>query len=105
VHLRDDPLFSITVPSKTQAYMAAGRPVLMAVRGDAAALIQQAAAGICCQPEDSRSIVAAVRRMRALTRDELETMGKNGKNFYERNLSLAVGVKNFESVFLTVARR
>ncbi len=41
VHLRDDPLFSITIPSKTQAYMAAGRPILMAVRGDAAAMVKR----------------------------------------------------------------
>jgi colanic acid biosynthesis glycosyl transferase WcaI len=105
VHLRDDPLFSITVPSKTQAYMAAGRPVLMAVRGDAAALIQQAGAGICCLPEDSRSIVDAVRRMRSFTRDELEAMGNKGKAFYERNLSLAVGTKKFESVFMSVVKQ
>ena len=39
VHLRDDPLFEITLPSKTQAYLAAGRPILMAVRGDAADLV------------------------------------------------------------------
>lgn len=39
VHLKDDPLFAM-VPSKTQAYMAAGRPIIMGVRGDAAALVE-----------------------------------------------------------------
>jgi colanic acid biosynthesis glycosyl transferase WcaI len=38
VHLKDDPLFRITIPSKTQAYLAAGKPILMGVRGDAADL-------------------------------------------------------------------
>ena len=46
VHLRDDPLFSITVPSKTQAYLAIGRPILMGVRGNAADLVKAAQAGI-----------------------------------------------------------
>ena len=32
VHLRDEPLFRITIPSKTMAYMACGRPVLMACK-------------------------------------------------------------------------
>ena len=36
VHLQDDPLFRITIPSKAQAYLAVGRPILMAVAGDAA---------------------------------------------------------------------
>lgn len=39
VHLKRDPLFEITVPSKTQAYMAIGKPLLMAVSGDAADLV------------------------------------------------------------------
>ena len=30
VHLKDEPLFRITIPSKTQAYLAIGKPVLMA---------------------------------------------------------------------------
>ena len=104
VHLRDDPLFRITVPSKTQAYMAAGRPVLMAVRGDAAELIRTAEAGVFCLPEDSKSIADAVRKMHTMTQDDLAAMGQNGKRFYDKNLSLAVGVKMFETVFASVAR-
>ena len=33
VHLKPDPLFEITVPSKIQAYLAIGKPVLISVRG------------------------------------------------------------------------
>ena len=33
VHLRDDPLFSITIPSKTQAYLAVGKPIVLASYG------------------------------------------------------------------------
>ena len=32
VHLKDDPLFRITIPSKIQAYLAAGRPILAGVK-------------------------------------------------------------------------
>jgi colanic acid biosynthesis glycosyl transferase WcaI len=46
VHLRRDPLFAITIPSKTQAYMAMGRPILMAVESDAADLVNRAHAGL-----------------------------------------------------------
>ena len=61
VHLKDDPLFRITVPSKTQAYLAAGRPVLMAVAGDAADLVTRADAGVTCPPDDPISLAAAVK--------------------------------------------
>ena len=57
VHLRDDPLFSITIPSKTQAYLAARRPIVMAMRGDASdlTLARRANAGVCVAPEDPKA--------------------------------------------------
>lgn len=102
VHLRADPLFEITVPSKTQAYMAAGRPILMAVRGDAARLLEEGKAGLTCTPEDPESIAAAVERLSRMSQLTLDDMGNNGREFYEKELSLAVGAKKFESVFKSV---
>ena len=99
VHLRDDPLFSITLPSKTQAYMAAGRPILMAVRGEAASLIEKARAGIACTPEDPESIAAAVGQFCRMPRQELDAMGERGRAFYQAELSLEVGSGKFNSVF------
>jgi len=77
VHLKDDPLFEITLPSKTQAYLAAGRPILIAVRGDAADLVEKAGAGISCIPEDAVSIAAAVEKRRR-TRTSRTEAGKGG---------------------------
>lgn len=54
VHLKNDPLFEITVPSKIQAYLATGKPILIGVKGDAAKLVEDANAGLSCEPEISR---------------------------------------------------
>lgn len=102
VHLRDDPLFKITVPSKTQAYMAAGRPILMAVGGDAASLVEKGMAGLNCIPEDSQSIALAVEKFCVMSRQELDDMGERGRKFYEKELSLAVGAGKFQTVFKAV---
>lgn len=103
VHLRDDPLFKITLPSKTQAYMAAGRPILMAVRGDAANLVEVAKAGLACIPEDPQSIAATVETFYSMSLQELNDMGERGRIFYETELSLAVGAGKFETIFKTLA--
>jgi glycosyltransferase involved in cell wall biosynthesis len=99
VHLQDDPLFRITIPSKTQAYMAMGRPVLMAVAGDAARLVEQSGGGVTCPPEDPLALAEAVQRLRAMPQPEREAMGANGREFYDRHLSLAVGAAKFERIF------
>lgn len=102
VHLKDDPLFSITIPSKTQAYLSVGRPILMAVRGDAADLIERARAGMSCIPENPNSIAQMVVKFFTMPREELNVMGDNGKKFYEQELSLSVGVRRFEEIFKSV---
>lgn len=99
VHLKDDPLFRITIPSKTQAYLALGRPVLMAVAGDAADLITRSGAGVTCPPENPAALSAAVKRLRTMKASEREAIGAKGKTFYDRELSLRVGVEKFEKVF------
>ena len=45
VHLKDDPVFALTIPSKIQAYLNAGKPILCGVRGDAADLVQESGGG------------------------------------------------------------
>jgi len=104
VHLKDDPLFCITIPSKTQAYMAAGKPILMAVRGDAAELVERAGAGLSCEPENALALADAVTRMSAMPREELDAMGTAGRSFYDGELSLRAGVGRFEEVFHAAVR-
>ena len=98
VHLKDDPLFRITIPSKTQAYLAAGKPILMGVRGDAADLINSSGSGVICQPGDPVSIAAAVKALAVAGHARLAEMGSNGRAFYNRELSVAVGVDRFEKI-------
>jgi len=99
VHLKDDPLFKITIPSKTQAYLAAGRPVIMAVSGDAADLVKRAGAGVLAEPENAHSLAEAVRGLASLSIDERDRMGAAGRAFYRKNLSIEVAVDQFQRIF------
>jgi colanic acid biosynthesis glycosyl transferase WcaI len=103
VHLKDDPLFRITTPSKTQAYLAAGKPVVMAVAGDAAQLVRESEAGVCAQPEEARSIADAIKQLSELGPEKLLEMGQRGRRYYYENLSLDVGARKFVAVFNEVA--
>lgn len=99
VHLKDDPLFRITIPAKTQAYMAAGKPILMAVAGDATELVVESGAGVCAQPSDARSIADAIRQLAAMAPEGLRKMGERGRVYYWQNMSLDVGAKKFLAIF------
>ena len=99
VHLKKDPLFTITIPSKTQAYMAVGKPILMAVDGDAADLVKENGCGLIAESENPVAIAAAALDLMQLSVAERETMAKNSRRFYSEKLSLVVGTTCFGTLF------
>jgi len=92
MHLRDEPLFRITVPSKTQAYLAYGRPVVAAVAGEAAELLAQSGAAIVVRPCDAEALADAIAQMADLPRERRQAMGAAGRRYYFENLSFASGM-------------
>jgi glycosyltransferase involved in cell wall biosynthesis len=105
VHLRNDPLFEITIPSKTQAYMAVGRPLLMAVNGDAADLVTQSNSGLTAESENPVALADAAQRLAEMPLDQLQAMGNRARQFYQERLGLAVGAGRFGEVFKALASR
>ena len=99
VHLRKDPLFEITIPSKTQAYMTVGKPLLMAVDGDAADLVRQSGGGVVAESENPEALACAAEQLAAMPVDALAAMGDKAQRFYREHLALAEGVRKFSEIF------
>lgn len=98
VHLKKNDLFRITIPSKTQAYLAVGKPILMAVEGDAANIITETKAGLVAEPSNPASIAETIIQFSALKDGDILTMGKNAKDFYNREMSFEIGIAKLESL-------
>ena len=104
VHLKDDPLFRITIPSKTQAYLAVGRPVLMAVAGDAADLVVRSGGGIACPPENPAALAAAVRRLGRWTHRSAGQWAREGRSSTRRISACRSVARAFERMFEAAVR-
>lgn len=98
VSLQDLPFFEATIPSKTQVALACARPILMAVRGDAAAMATASGAGLACTPGDVDAFETAVRHLIGLSEDERTAMGERGRAYYLEHLSLEHGASQLESL-------
>ena len=105
VHLKKDPLFEITIPSKTQAYMAVGKPLLMAVNGDAADLVKLCNGGLTVGSENPAELADAAQRLADMCTFELEAMGNRARQFYQEHLSLEVGASRFGDIFKALVNR
>ena len=99
VHLKDKPLFRYTIPSKVQAYMAASKPILLAMRGDAADIIRASEGGIVVEPENPQALANGIVEMSRRTETALKQMGASGSRYYRMNMSMGSGVKKFDKLF------
>ncbi len=102
VHLKDEPLFRITVPSKTQAYLYVGKPIIMAIKGDAEDLVREARAGIVCESENPKQMAESIETLYSMSSEDRDRMGMSGLEYYKKNLSFASGVDQFEKLFFAL---
>ncbi len=103
VHLKRAPFASLALPTKTLAYLAAGRPILMAVEGAAAELISAAGAGVLARPEDPDDIAEALRRLRALPLAQRQQLGDNGRRYVTQHLARDQVLARYETLLARVA--
>ena len=81
VTLQDKAIFNMTIPGKLQSYLAAARPVVAALNGEGAQLIQESGAGYVTAAGNSAGLSEAVLRLSLLSDAERRLMGENGRNF------------------------
>ncbi|AKV10851.1 glycosyl transferase family 1 [Pseudomonas fluorescens NCIMB 11764] len=88
VTLKKDEIFSYTVPSKIQAYLAAGRPIVAALDGEGARVVNAARAGLTGPAEDATQLAARINELRSMSAAERSALGQNGYTYYLENFEL-----------------
>ena len=83
ITMKDDPVLSSTLPGKVQTYMAAGKPVVGAIGGETAIVVnEEAKCGICTQPENAQALADAIRCI-ADDGQFRTRCGENARNYYQ----------------------
>jgi glycosyltransferase involved in cell wall biosynthesis len=87
VGLRGGGSVGATIPSKVQAYLAAGRPILAALTGEAVELIERSGAGIAVRPDSAVALAEAAITLSELTDEELAAMRSAGRACYRQHFT------------------
>jgi len=86
------PLLDCTVPAKVMSYIASGRPVVLAMDGEANALINESGCGLACVSGDAEGLAGNIRKIYSLSNEERAQMGEQGRKLhfeqFERNANL-----------------
>lgn len=88
VTLKQEEIFSYTIPSKIQAYLAAGKPILAALDGEGARIVEEAAAGLTCSAEDAEGLAQCIKRIYQMTGEERERFGESGRAYFLEHFEL-----------------
>jgi colanic acid biosynthesis glycosyl transferase WcaI len=104
VTLRKDPIFELTIPTKLQSYLACGRPVIAALDGEGARVVEESGAGLTCPAEDAAGLADAVCRLHALGEPERRRLGERGRAYFEANFERERLVSRVEEAISEVLR-
>jgi len=97
-------LYKTTYPNKVFDYMAAGRPVLLAIDGVIRAVVEAAGGGVFVEPGNSGALAAAVRGL-AADRQAARRMGLAGRDYVARHFDRRALADEMERVFFDSLRR
>ena len=102
--LRPIPLFATTYPNKVFDYMAAGKPVVLAIEGVIQDVVEGAGAGVAVPPGDPQALAEAVRSL-AADPAQARRMGERGRTCVEKRFDRRDLARQLEQVLLEASRR
>jgi glycosyltransferase involved in cell wall biosynthesis len=105
VHLKLSPLSNFVIPYKITAYLAVGKPVLMATGGAAGELIEEIGAGISIEPGDPYGMAQAIKDLSTKQKDVIKKMGEVGRNYFQSHLAKDVVIPMYEQVLKNVVKK
>lgn len=85
VTLKDEPIFTLTIPSKIQSYLACGRPIAGALNGEGARIINASGAGLAVAAEDAEGLAQSVLTLFKASSEQRREMGLAGRRYYREH--------------------
>lgn len=103
VSLKDVPIFALTVPYKTQCYMACGKPIIASLNGEGARIVEDSGAGIAVPASQPQALADAITEMMDAGPDRLASHAANASSYFEANYSASKVYKDLENALREVA--
>ena len=94
IALKDEYIFSLTIPAKTQTYMAAGKPILTMINGVCNDVIKEAGCGLTADSGDYKKLADNAIALSEKTSEELYQIGRRGQLYYNSHFDKNLIVNN-----------
>lgn len=97
VSLKADNAIGLTLPSKVQGYMAAGKPIIAMIDGSAKEVIKESGCGVCVGAGDIVALSEAMKDF-IIHKDSYIECGKKGREYFKRNFAKDRCISKLEEI-------
>lgn len=98
ISFKDIPLFEKTIPAKLQSYMACGKPIVAAAKGETQRIIEEAGCGVCVGLGSGEALAEAVERL--MESPSLDEMGRNARRYFEEHFAKKMLMDKLDAAFM-----
>ncbi|MBY3102673.1 glycosyltransferase family 4 protein [Rhizobium laguerreae] len=98
VTLNENPALSRTIPSKIQTYMQAGRPIIGALSGEGARIINVAGAGLTVPAGNGEGLAKSILTLYLMPAIKRDAMGAAARAFFEAHFESSAAAKRLVEI-------
>lgn len=104
VSLKADTQIGLTLPTKVQGYMAAGKTIIGMIDGSAQNVIRESGCGICVKAGDVDALAAGMRDF-IENRDKYRDCGDKAREYFKKNFRKSIFMNKLEEAFERLVKR
>ncbi|MCB0346848.1 MAG: glycosyltransferase family 4 protein [Bdellovibrionales bacterium] len=104
VHLKNTQLFTTVIPSKIFEMLAAEKPIIIGVRGEAREIVEAANAGVFMTPGSATELATIAAKLSSDS-ELLARLGSSGKSFVEQEFSREHFANEYLHLIESLSRR
>jgi len=104
ISLKNEYIFSLTIPAKLQSYLACAKPIIAMIDGVSADLITESKSGITCGSGNAEKLAENILILSKMKKDELNQMADNAYDLYLNQFNRENLLDRLENIFLKLSK-
>ena len=98
ITLKNQSNYNLTLPGRTQAFMACGKPIICCANGETARVIKAAQCGVVAEAENADQLAQRITECAEMDKDNLLHMGVCGLEYSKKNYDMNTVFQYIENV-------
>ena len=102
ISLKNQSNYNLTLPGRTQAFMACGKPIICCANGETARVIKAAGCGLIAEADNADELAQRIIESSLMSKEDLNRMGSSGFKYSKVNYDMNNVYHKIETVLESI---